>query len=607
MAIRIEAELNANTKQAQKEVEKLNQKVKDVGKSAKDAGKEITLSMAAANPIIRELDRYTGGLASKLVAVGKAAKLSGKAMKAAMISTGIGAIVVALALVIEYWDDISKLIDGVSSEQEKLLQDTEATLKVQQDQLSATNSMENTLKLQGKSEKEIRDLKREQTDEIITSTELLLEQQLETKRSQVEAAERNKKIATGIIAFLSMPITILLGAVDALTAGLTKIGVLSEATSLAEDYLDFTSSLIFDPEEVKTEGDKTIEETKNKLAKLKNARDGFILQDKADSKKAAENITDTEIEDARRRAAALESIRLALIDTEAEERAEKLRKIKEDYDKQLLLAEEFYGSNSLKILELKAAQKLAEDEQQAVFDQQDKDKELADEEAEQEKILAKLELDKEFSNLNFEEQKELLNSREELLLNDTTLSEEQRTALTSQFAEARAKIAEDETDAKLAALDAVGNALGAMSKIAGEETEAGKALAIAAATISVYTGMANIWAGFNPGTATPVDVAMKVAGSVAVAAAGFSSIKKIVSTKVPGGGGGGSPTPSTPSMPAAPSLPPAFNVVGSSETNQLADAIGMQEQQPMQAFVVASEITTAQELERNIVDGASIG
>lgn len=37
--------------------------------------------------------------------------------------------------------------------------------------------MENTLKLQGKSEKEIRDLKRQQTDEIITSTELLLEQQ----------------------------------------------------------------------------------------------------------------------------------------------------------------------------------------------------------------------------------------------------------------------------------------------------------------------------------------------------------------------------------------------------------------------------------------------
>ena len=389
-----------------------------------------------------------------------------------------------------------------------------------------------------------------------------------------------------------------------MTSGLTKIGVLSEASNLAKDYLDFTSKLLFDPEEVKTEGDKTIEETKNKLTKLKNIRAGFILQDKADSKKAAEDITNTEEEDARRRAEAIESIRLALIDTEAEERAEKLRKIKEDYDKQLLLAEEFYGSNSLKILELKAAQKLAEDEQQAGFDLQDEEKRIAKEEAEQEKILEKLELDKEFSNLNFEEQKQLLTSREELLLNDKKLSEEQRTKLSSEFAEARAKIAEDETDAKLAALDAVGNALGAMSKIAGEETAAGKALAIAAATISVFTGMANIWAGFNAGAPTPVDVAMKVAGSVAVAAAGFSSIKKIVSTKVPGGTGGGSPTPSTPTIP---SLPPAINVVGSSETNQLADAIGMQEQQPMQAFVVSGEVSTAQELDRNIISDASIG
>ena len=42
MAIRIEAELNANTKQAQKEVEKLNLKVKEVGKSAKKSGQAIS-------------------------------------------------------------------------------------------------------------------------------------------------------------------------------------------------------------------------------------------------------------------------------------------------------------------------------------------------------------------------------------------------------------------------------------------------------------------------------------------------------------------------------------------------------------------------------------
>jgi len=58
---------------------------------------------------------------------------------------------------------------------------------------------------------------------------------------------------------------------------------------------------------------------------------------------------------------------------------------------------------------------------------------------------------------------------------------------------------------------------------------------------------------------------------------------------------------------SAGSIPPAFNVVGASGTNQLADAIGGQSQQPVQAFVVSSEVTTSQELDRNIIDEASIG
>ena len=53
--------------------------------------------------------------------------------------------------------------------------------------------------------------------------------------------------------------------------------------------------------------------------------------------------------------------------------------------------------------------------------------------------------------------------------------------------------------------------------------------------------------------------------------------------------------------------PPAFNIVGLSETNQLAGAIGEQTQQPIKAFVVANDVTTAQSLDRNIVEGASIG
>jgi hypothetical protein len=74
-------------------------------------------------------------------------------------------------------------------------------------------------------------------------------------------------------------------------------------------------------------------------------------------------------------------------------------------------------------------------------------------------------------------------------------------------------------------------------------------------------------------------------------------------------GGGG--TPSKPAMGGGASGgggAPQFNVVGNSGVNQLAQTLGGQsEQAPIQAFVVANDVTTAQGLNRNIVTNASLG
>ena len=70
-----------------------------------------------------------------------------------------------------------------------------------------------------------------------------------------------------------------------------------------------------------------------------------------------------------------------------------------------------------------------------------------------------------------------------------------------------------------------------------------------------------------------------------------------------GSGGGGSAPSGGGGAPAA----PAFNVVGASSTNQLAQTIGNQQQQPIKAYVVANDVTTQQGLDRNIVQAASIG
>ena len=63
------------------------------------------------------------------------------------------------------------------------------------------------------------------------------------------------------------------------------------------------------------------------------------------------------------------------------------------------------------------------------------------------------------------------------------------------------------------------------------------------------------------------------------------------------GGGGASTAPQAPS----------FNVVGAAPENQLAQVIGEDKKQPLKAFVVSNEVTNAQALDRNIVEGASIG
>lgn len=91
-----------------------------------------------------------------------------------------------------------------------------------------------------------------------------------------------------------------------------------------------------------------------------------------------------------------------------------------------------------------------------------------------------------------------------------------------------------------------------------------------------------------------VKAALSIGSTIASATKSIQSIKgnaKTVSPQsIPSNGGGGGA-----------SVPPAFNVVGASDTNQLADAIGGQSRQPSRAYVVASDVSTAQALDRNII------
>jgi len=170
------------------------------------------------------------------------------------------------------------------------------------------------------------------------------------------------------------------------------------------------------------------------------------------------------------------------------------------------------------------------------------------------------------------------------------------------------EIAADDIKAK-AELDMAKQTFATVAGLLGENSKAGKAAAAAAALINTYQG---ITAELATKTATPFGIALKIANIATIASIGFKSVKDIMKTnpKATGGGGGGNPAAGTgggaPAAPAAASIPPAFNIVGAGSTNQLADAIGGQSQQPIQTFVVANDVSTAQSLDRNIVTGATI-
>jgi len=159
-----------------------------------------------------------------------------------------------------------------------------------------------------------------------------------------------------------------------------------------------------------------------------------------------------------------------------------------------------------------------------------------------------------------------------------------------------------EKDLAVAKQQEITNALGNIAGIVGQNSKFGKAIAVVQAIRDTYAGANKALAqggifGFI--------------GAAAVVAGGLANVKAITSAQEPAapsfaqGGGRGAPTVSVPT--ATPPTPPAFNIVGASDTNQLAEAIGGQAQQPVKAFVVSNDVSTAQELDRNIVEGASIG
>lgn len=586
-----------------------------------------------------------------------------KGIKSGIAATGIGLFVVALGTVVAYWDDIKAAVSGVSDEQKKLNKESAKNAATAKETYDSFQLQENSLRLQGKTEKEILKLKIDKLNVSIKTAEVDLKRLEETSKLEVAAAERNQKIAKDIIRFGLESSVVVLRAVaapfDLLIEGANKLAetlgfgqiattnINAEITKLTTLGADIGSKFLFDPAAVKAESEATIKTAKQGLAQMKSDRDGFLIQLRQGDQQGAQDRVNTE------RGAAQEQIDITRQMEEEQNRLMeegrakdldalriKYKYEKEEADKNLKenkLSKENYD----KLIKQQAES--LELDTKAINDKYDKIEKDARDLKLQEQIKAEdaawLELQK---AKNSQREQELLDLQ---LAFDAKIAAangnaEIEKAITDKFNKEYAAINKKYADEEVKAEKEKNDKIKAENlKAAQDRTDL--ALKYAQTFVNVYSSLNNLMSAndnerlnkmekgskeeealkkkmFKRDKAlrivqTVMDTASNVVQSVrngggipsgipfgiAAATMGALQIAAISKAKFDGGN---QQTPSTGGGTGANPMTANFNTIGSSGINQLAQL----QQTPTQAYVVSSEVTSAQALDRNRVQNATL-
>lgn len=646
-------------------VKQLKLQQKSLGKGTKD----LTNDLVSNGGAMGILNNLTGGLAQQFKDSYEAISLSSKGLggfKKAMLATGVGALVVGIGLLVANFDKIKDFLSGITAEskaaREALEKEAEAlnqTIAKQTTRLQAVARAYESGALKGENLKNVVDDLNEKYEDAnleLDENNNLTEDSLAFIDSQVKAIKiqaRNKAILTNIEALYSdeLQAQTLIGRQNnkfmVERAKLTELLAKQEAGGINSTQANALRKQIASSEKRQKDIANEISSLTKQRANIQSAIDKETKRldftefskpkkrSKDSGKGSGKSAEDIAKEEARIEADKLKKldelkskIRDAEANTEDEARALQLTKIREHNEKLLKEAE----AAKLKTQELEDSLNEKVIAKQAEFDRIDEErrkKKDAEDAAiklkQQEEKIKNLEITKELEGLTFQEQRDLIKERAALLLEDKTLTTKQTLALESQFSEAKIEIGKKEIELEAQKTAAKQKAVDDAISLAGAESEIGKALLIlkqglalkemimeakktitfasiasAKSTVAVAEGTAQTAkVGFPQNIPLLIGYAAQAAGIVSAISSATGKAKSAASSL--GGGGGSISTPS------APSAPPSFNVVGASGSSQLADAIGGQSQQPIQTYVVANDVTTAQSLQNNIVEGATIG
>lgn len=272
-----------------------------------------------------------------------------------------------------------------------------------------------------------------------------------------------------------------------------------------------------------------------------------------------------------------------------------------------------------------------------------KEKEAAKKLAEEKRALALFELQQQIEDLAIQnqllendfaadlerlaQQRVILGQQEEIQLQNTELTELQKTEIRKKFADDRMKIGQAEVETEKAQREAItaiqlaqANAIGAFGKLLQDAAGKNKKLAIAGILIEQAAAIASIAVNASKnfvkdgGITSPLAIANLAAAGIQAASAIIAAkkgIDAINKTSIPGGGGSGGGgsvgTAPTFASPSGMSAPQVQTQVGATPQSQIAQTIGQAQNRPIVAQVVSSAVSSQQALDRRTNGAATLG
>ncbi|MGN6416115.1 MAG: hypothetical protein ACTHMC_01395 [Pseudobacter sp.] len=173
--------------------------------------------------------------------------------------------------------------------------------------------------------------------------------------------------------------------------------------------------------------------------------------------------------------------------------------------------------------------------------------------------------------------------------------------LIQEYEERKSKIVEAQNALRLGL---VAGFLNQSADLVGKQTVAGKVLAIASATIDTYAA-ANKALRADYGIFGPAAMVARIIAVTTTIATGLKNVREIARTQVPGGGGSGGGSASVPSVTAAAPLQPAAPVTTTTQLDS--ESLNKIGNASTRAYVIEKDITDEQEKQARIARAARLG